>query len=219
MLSGVLAPFVESSLAARVESRISAMDASPSCGAVCHVDEPESVAESLWAIGETRGGYTHLEAKARTALRGLGSLSPWVEEEGSFEEVTRSGPPREVATRRSRSGLGVRHVALRMLSLFFVAVRCHVPALLEQPLLSNMCWLPDWRRLLLWPAVMERIAASCAFPSEEQRQPYLKRFCFLTAHMQALSATYNVGLTAPLAEVVVCCLGARDKEAIRQHVP
>lgn len=29
-------------------------------------------------------------------------------------------------------------------------------------LLSKMCWLPEWRRLLLWPTVVERVAASGA---------------------------------------------------------
>lgn len=50
-----------------------------------------------WVPGGRRGGYARLETKARTALGGLGSLSPWVEEESSFEDVARSGPPREVA--------------------------------------------------------------------------------------------------------------------------
>lgn len=76
VLAGILAPLAETNLAAQVESRIFAMDASPSHGAVCHVDVPEQVAESLWVTGERRGGYTRLETKARTALRGLGSLSP-----------------------------------------------------------------------------------------------------------------------------------------------
>lgn len=79
VLAAVLAPLVESNLAAPVEPQVFAMDASPSCGAVCHVELPEPVAETLWTNGEWRGGYTRLEAKARAALRSLGSLSPWVE--------------------------------------------------------------------------------------------------------------------------------------------
>lgn len=134
---------------------------------------------------------------------------------------------------------------MRARMLPFLAWRARVPALLAQPLLSNMAWLPGWDHLRSRPRVVEPVAPSCAFlePSEFARQPFLKRFRFLTVNMveesaalarvclgahrrvpltgraAAQSAVYNAGLAQALAGVMQACLRARDDELLAAHIP
>ena len=54
--------------------------------------------------------------------------------------------------------------------VFLVAVRCKVPALLEQPRLSKMRWLPIWRWLLTLPGVSESFLASCAYGARYKKE-------------------------------------------------
>ena len=60
-------------------------------------------------------------------------------------------------------------------------MRCGIPALLGQPRLSKMAWLPEWKTLAGHSDVREILADSCAFltPTEFIRAPFQKAFRFL----------------------------------------
>ena len=64
-------------------------------------------------------------------------------------------------------------LALRALTLLFVAIMVGAIGVLEQPRLSKMAWLKEWRRLILLGA-REFWTASCSFGS-----PHRKEFRFL----------------------------------------
>ena len=51
-----------------------------------------------------------------------------------------------------------------------VAVRCKVPALIEQPRLSKMRWLSFWRWALTLPGVTESWLASCAYGAKYRKE-------------------------------------------------
>ena len=69
-------------------------------------------------------------------------------------------------------------LALRALTLLSIAARALLPALLEQPLLSKMAWLSEWRALLSEEGVYERKTSSCRYGSIHK-----KEFRFLVANM------------------------------------
>lgn len=66
-------------------------------------------------------------------------------------------------------------LAFRSLALFWIALLHGVPAGMEQPRRSKMCWLRQWRSMLSRGAV-EAVLAACQFGS-----PHQKEFRFLLA--------------------------------------
>ena len=60
-------------------------------------------------------------------------------------------------------------LALRCLTIMYVAYQCAAPALLEQPRLSKMAWLAAWRWLILL-GLEEAVVASCMFGSIHRKE-------------------------------------------------
>ena len=86
--------------------------------------------------------------------------------------------PRGFDPSHCRTHIGTT-LALRALTLMYIAARAMLPALLEQPLLSKMAWLEEWKRLLEELFVYERKTSSCMYGS-----PHRKEFRFLVANME-----------------------------------
>ena len=86
--------------------------------------------------------------------------------------------PRGFDPSHCRTHIGTT-LALRALTLMYIAARAMLPALLEQPLLSKMAWLEEWKRLLEELSVYERKTSSCMYGS-----PHRKEFRFLVANME-----------------------------------
>ena len=98
--------------------------------------------------------------------------------------------------------------AFACFTLFLVAVRCRVPALLEQPRLSKMRWLSIWRWILRIPGVSENWLASCAYGA-----PYRKEFALL-GHLLQLELIHR---KCPGRHVHVRIEGRITKESAIYH--
>ena len=85
--------------------------------------------------------------------------------------------PRGFNPRHDRTLVGTT-LALRALSLMYLAAVSEVAALLEQPLRSKMAWLKEWVALLELGLCHEEKLASCMFGS-----PHMKEFRLLAANM------------------------------------
>ena len=73
-------------------------------------------------------------------------------------------------------------LAFRCLIIMFVSVRCETPAGLEQPRLSKMAWLSDWRWLLSLGCA-ESIVASCFFGSIHRKKFRLLTYLLVAEEM------------------------------------
>ena len=71
--------------------------------------------------------------------------------------------------RRDPKTLNGNILALRCLSVLWFAMRCGLVGLLEQPKLSKMAWLPQWRYLIS-QGCAEAFIASCAFGSIHKKE-------------------------------------------------
>ena len=84
--------------------------------------------------------------------------------------------PRGYDPAHARTELGTT-LALRALTLMYMALAYAIPSLLEQPRRSKMRWLSEWWRLLKRGA-KEFFTASCSFGSVHR-----KEFVFLAASL------------------------------------
>ncbi len=233
---------------------ISALDASPSHGAVVDLDLPTGVARLLWNLPKKKGGYSRLDNKHRAALRATGRLFRDWEADRCDESLPRPqasrepalvydfvefcggaggitagiaakgglcAPPIDISVSRHFDMRGARLLewaiwmlwegrilcftveppcttfssaafpsvrsyaqprgynqrnpkilhgnilAFRSLLLLLVGLLAETPGLGEQPRLSKMAWLTEWKRLLLLGLCSgnagETWTASCAF--------------------------------------------------------
>jgi hypothetical protein len=138
---------------------------------------------------------------------------------------------------RARETLAATRLALRCLAIFFMVEKSGVVGLFEQPKLSKMACLPEWKLFLNKSSVLELFTESCAFWRASVDEPPLhkKSLRFLICHMlnseidlvcrccprdhtheviegsaTRKTSVYNVGLTEALADAVVAALGRRE---------
>ena len=79
VVASILSPLMASNLAAKLQPRLFASDASLAKGAIVSTPLSESEAELLWRTAERKGGYSKLDPAPRAILRGLGD--PELEED------------------------------------------------------------------------------------------------------------------------------------------
>ena len=127
-------------------------------------------------------------------------------------------------------------IAFRCLAIiWFAGIRCKAPALLEQPLLSKMAWLPFWK-FLLSLGFREGFLDSCAFGSIHKKPfrfigkglaiekinvkcPGGHKHVRIEGKYTRPSAVYHPALAAFLAERFVEALSRDDAASLKANKP